>query len=139
MEIQDIHDEIRREHDELRVLLQDCEGRLEMFRRDAGEEQAEAGEALRAQGEQLYTRFAAHIDNEQELLEPVLTHQGGTGSLRARRLRREHDEQRQLLDFLLGRLRQQARPTTLIARELQAFVDYLREDMAHEEETLLRD
>jgi hypothetical protein len=42
------------------------------------------------------------------------------------------------LRFLLSRLEDDERPSSLVARELSSFVEVLRIDMAHEEATVLR-
>jgi hypothetical protein len=82
-------------------------------------------------------RFASHLSFEDAQLAPILRAIPGNGDALADRLAREHREQRELLHYLVGRLRQESRPTTLITRELTSLCEYLRQDMGHEEVNLV--
>ena len=42
-----------------------------------------------------------------------------------------------MLSYLTSRLRDSPHPTLLVAREVRNFAEYLQNDMAHEESTLL--
>jgi hemerythrin-like domain-containing protein len=125
---------IRSDHDALRARLREIESLAQRF--EAGEETV--GALLREHGEALYEAFAAHLRLEDHLLVAALAALPDERARRmATRLSREHEEQRELLAYLLERLREQSRPTLLVARELQGFAHYLRDDMGHEESRLL--
>ena len=98
---------------------------------------AEVGGELRERGAALYEIFDAHLKLEDEQLAPVLRTIPKMGRELAERLEREHREQRELIHFLLGRLEEPERPTTQVAKELQAFADYLKLEMTHEESAIL--
>jgi iron-sulfur cluster repair protein YtfE (RIC family) len=131
-----IRSEIVAEHGELRELLPEVASLAEQFEQ-AAPGAHDLGRRLREAGLALYQKFAAHMDHEQQLLEPALRAAGAEGERLARRLEHEHHEQRELLDYLLTRLREQPTPTVLIARQLQNFTNFLRFEMDHEEKTLL--
>ena len=131
-----IRSEIVAEHVELRGLLPRIESLAQQFEQAPPEAHGLGGQ-LRDAGLALYEKFAAHLDREQELLEPVLRTAGAEGERLARRMEHEHDEQRKLLDYLLTRLREQPTPTIVIARQLQNFTHFLRFEMDHEEQTML--
>ncbi len=97
----------------------------------------EVGGRLRDRGRLLYERLTEHIDHEDAVLAPALRARGPSGRSSAERLAHEHCEQRELLKYLLGRLGEQRNPTLLIARELANFAEFVRLDMAQEEETML--
>lgn len=120
------------EHARLRGMLDALERTLDRF--EAGGR--EVGRELRAQGVELFEVFAAHIHLEDAALVPALSGLGESGKIRAERLVHEHQEQRELIEFLLARLADDHRPSLVVARELRAFVEYVRQDMAHEEEML---
>jgi hypothetical protein len=82
----------------------------------------------------LYETFSAHLLHEESALEPALRLRGEEGARLAERLAHEH---RELLQYLTSRLRESPYPTLLVAREVRNFAEYLRNDMAHEESTLL--
>ena len=119
------------DHARLRWRLDEIESLAQRF--EAGD--AEGDPTLRKRGLALYESFAEHLDLEDRLLAPALRAAGAPE--RALRLAHEHREQRELLGYLLGRLKKQGQPTTLVARELRNFVEYVRFDMTHEEETML--
>jgi hemerythrin-like domain-containing protein len=120
------HAVLRDELDDLEVVLQDFESG-----------KTESGSRLRERGVRLFDLFAAHLGLEDEVLIGVLRRQESGESL-AEMLTEEHREQRELLSFLLSRLEDDERPSSLVARELSSFVEVLRIDMAHEEATVLR-
>jgi hemerythrin-like domain-containing protein len=129
--------EIRRrilaEHGRLRAMLDVLEPLARRF--EQGEESG--AKRLREEATALYETFAAHLLHEESTLEPALRAQGGKGERLADRLAHEHHEQRELLTYLMSRLEANPRPTLLVAREVRNFAEYLRNDMAHEESTLL--
>lgn len=130
-------EEVRRrildDHVALRGLLDGIDPLAGEFERG----DAAQGERLREDALRLYERFSAHLDLEDRLLAPALRAGGQEGKRRADRLAREHQEQRELLRYLIGRLSQDRTPTTLVAREVRSFVNLVRLDMEHEEKTLL--
>jgi iron-sulfur cluster repair protein YtfE (RIC family) len=138
MPASEIRREITGQHAEIRKLLAEIESLARRFEESAGGA-PDVGHELHQHGLSLYQRFGAHLDREQALLEPALRGGGPEGEQRARRLRNEHHEQRELLRYLISRLESHPEPTLLIARELQNFAGFLRFEMAHEEETLLSD
>jgi hemerythrin-like domain-containing protein len=121
------------DHARLRGMLDGLERLIERF--DAGGR--EVGQELRGRGVELFEVFAAHIQLEDAALVPALRGLGESGKARAERLAHEHEEQRELIRYLLDRLGDDHRPSLVVARELQAFVQYVRQDMAHEEEAIL--
>ncbi len=136
MSVSEIRNEIIGQHDELRDMLGEIEILAECFGK-LTENDVDLGHELRDRGLVLYDKFSAHLDYEQMLLEPLLRKLSPAGERLANRLRNEHHEQRELLKYLMDRLKQQPEPTIFIARELQHFAGFLRYEMAHEEETLL--
>jgi hypothetical protein len=90
-------------------------------------------------GVALFESFASHLAFEDAQLVPALRAIPERGKELADRLEREHREQRELLDYLLNRLEEEKRPTTLVARELEGFSAYLRVDMSYEESMILRE
>lgn len=122
------HDEMREMVREVRDLADRCE--------QATAQGPDLGKQLHDRGLALYEKFRVHLDREQELLGPVLQAAGSEGRRLGTRLANEHREQRELLQYLLGRLSQNP-PTLLIARELKHFTDFLHSEMSEEEETLL--
>jgi len=95
------------------------------------------GAKLREDALALYETFAAHLLHEENTLEPALRARGAEGARLAERLVHEHREQRALLAYLVSRLQDHPSPTLLVAREVRSFAEYLHQDMAHEEATLL--
>lgn len=131
-----IRREIEGQHDELRGLARETASLAQAYAA-AAEPEDEAGRRLGERARALYERFREHLAREQALLEPTLGAAGDAGRRAAERLAREHDEQRQLLVYLLGRLERHPRPTRLMASELEHFAGYLLHEMEHEERTLL--
>lgn len=127
--------EILDQHLALRELLPPLEALAERY--EQAEEASELGDTLRTAALDLYERFGAHLDREQALLTPLLRRAGERGERFLHRLEHEHHEQRELLHYLLSRLRSHPMPSLLIARELQNFAAFLRIEMEHEEKTLL--
>ncbi len=83
----------------------------------------------------LGSELRTHLDLEDCHLLPVMLE--CLGEQAAAVLSREHAEQRALLGCVLGRLRDERRPPSLLARELQTLSELLLEDMVREEEELL--
>jgi hemerythrin-like domain-containing protein len=129
----EVREQILEQHAELREMLAGLEPLVKRFEpgsRMVAEELCERGLAL-------YEKLAAHLDLEDDLLVAALRAVREGGQERAEDLAAEHREQRELLEFLIGRLTRECRPTSLVARELRSFIDCLREDMDDEEATLL--
>jgi len=133
METGVVRNRILEQHAELRGMLDEISDLADRFQAE-GET---VGEALRERGLELYARFEEHLGFEDRCLAPALRVAHAKGVEAANRLANEHAEQRQLLRYLLDRLKNQRQPTLLVVRELQSFAEYLRQDMAHEEEKLL--
>jgi len=129
----EIRERIRADHQALRPLLWAV---AQLARRvQAGEDGAV--EPLRARGVALHDRLEEHLGLEDRILLPLVRRSAGDGAARAERLAREHTEQRLLLDYILGRLRDERRPSLVLGRELLGFVDLLLEEMAEEEREVL--
>lgn len=131
----EIRARILADHDEIRDVLDEIDRLRQRFEQDG----SDVGEEIRRVGVGLIEVFAVHLDLEESLLLPVLQTVPERGEQMAARLAHEHKEQRELLDYLMNRLEQSTRPTTLITRELGAFASYVRADMDHEESTILRE
>jgi len=132
MKPREIQLRVLEEHAKLREMLDELDGLNKRFEEGEG-----VGADLRELGAGLFEVFAAHLVLEDSLLAPLLAERSPDGEEVADRLRREHDEQRAMLRYLLRRLEEAGRPTALVSNELRSFSDYLRRDMQHEEETLL--
>jgi hemerythrin-like domain-containing protein len=131
----EIRDKILHDHEFIRGGIDEIQSLVKDFEKGG----AELGGELRELGVALFESFASHLVFEDAQLVPVLRAIPRRGEALATRLELEHREQRELLTYLIGRLSEEQRPTTLVARELESFVIYLREDMAHEESALLRE
>jgi iron-sulfur cluster repair protein YtfE (RIC family) len=129
-----VRDRILHDHGRLREQLDAIESLAERFEKLG----AEVGAELSELGIALCEVFASHLSFEDAQLAPILRAIPGKGDALADRLAREHREQRELLHYLVGRLQQESRPTTLITRELTSLCEYLRQDMEHEEANLVR-
>lgn len=133
MDTEETRSRIFEEHSRLRGMLDALELTIERFETGG----REVGQELREQGVELFEVFAAHIQLEDAALVPALSSLGESGKTRAERLAHEHVEQRELIEFLLERLADDRRPSLVVARELRSFVQYVRQDMAHEDEMLM--
>jgi len=119
------------DHERLRGELERLEGLAEQILREA------EAEMLRAESEQFLERLLRHMRWEESYLLPALLDADAWGRERAARLERDHREQRELFAFILERLRDGARPTAVVARDVCNLVDLLRDDMREEEQDLL--
>ena len=93
---------------------------------------------LRGRGRALHQKLVAHLDLEDRVLVPALRDSDGWGEERARQLSEEHQEQRELLEYILKQLGSQSRTTRVLGRTLRNFVDVMLDDMNHEESAILR-
>lgn len=132
MEPSEVRTRILRDHDRLREDL----GRLERLVSDFRSGSA-ALEALRRDSAALLARLLAHMNWEESYLLPALRDADAWGEERAAQLARDHREQRELFHFLQARLRDEAHPATLVARDVEHLVALLRDDMREEEAVLL--
>lgn len=121
------------DHEYLRRLLDEVDQRALRVARGVEEEVG----TLRALGLQLLGRFSEHLALEDRLLAPALRRAGRVGRERAERLDADHREQRELLDYLLEKVRDPSRPAAVLAAEWRGFVELLLDDMAQEELTIL--
>lgn len=124
---------ILEDHAQLRGLLEEVD--REAYRVARGAE--EGAGALRALGLRLLGDFGEHLALEDRLLAPALRRAGPAGRERAERLDADHREQRELLDYLLDKVRDPSRPAAVLAAEWRSFVELLLDDMAQEELTIL--
>jgi len=92
---------------------------------------------LRALGLRLLRRFSEHLAVEDRFLVPALRRAGPAGRARADQLGADHREQRELLDYLLDKVRDRSRPAAVLAAEWRSLVELLLDDMAQEELTIL--
>lgn len=100
---------------------------------------AERDRAVRELGAALRERFLTHLDLEDRYLVPALREIDAWGEERAKRVSREHEEQRGRLDRLLKHLQDPERPMADLTEELDVLLRDLLEDMTHEEATVLRE
>jgi len=121
------------DHAHLRGLLDEVD--QQAFRVANGAEEGIG--MLRTLGLQLLTEFGEHLALEDRFLAPALRRAGPAGRDRAERLDVDHREQRELLDYLLGKLRDPSRPAAVLAAEWRSFVELMLADMAQEELTIL--
>jgi len=132
MSFRQVRREILEEHCALRLGLANVEALCN--RLEHGDERS--AHALVNCGRALYERFAAHLVHEDQILISALGVVAGRAIAEKRSA--EHREQRELLEYLLGRLDRPGYPALLLARELRHFAELVREDMQEEEEFLLR-
>lgn len=135
MDTAEVRSRIFEDHAFLRERLTELEDLNERFEKGG----AEVGDELRDQGLALIEVFAAHLTLEDTHLVPALRSLPNGGEEAASRLEREHWEQRELLCFLVRRLEEETRPTSLISRELESFCECVKVDMSHEESAILRE
>jgi len=92
---------------------------------------------LREDIERLFVWLRAHMEWEESYLLPALREADAWGAERGERLIRDHREQRELLDFLVARLRDATRPAEIVVGDVCHLVELLREDIREEEQELL--
>ena len=128
-----IREQIFIDHRQLRGLLGEVD--QQAFRVAQGAEEGVG--MLRAVGVQLLRRFSEHLAREDRFFAPALRRAGPAGRERAERLDADHREQRELLNYLLEKVRDPNRPGAVLAAEWRSFVELLLDDMAQEELTIL--
>jgi hypothetical protein len=128
-----VRERILSDHEYLRGLLDEVD--QQAFRVAQGAEEGVG--RLRALGLQLLSRFSEHLGLEDRSLAPALRHAGPAGRDRAEQLDADHREQRELLEYVLDKLRDPRRPGAVLAAEWRSLVELLLDDMAHEELTIL--
>ncbi len=94
---------------------------------------------LRERGQDLYEHLCQHIDLEDVILVDALRSADAWGEECAEELRSDHEEQREVLAYLLERLLDPTQPQILMVHDLLNFTSWLRDDIRHEEETVLRE
>jgi iron-sulfur cluster repair protein YtfE (RIC family) len=92
---------------------------------------------LRAVGEAMLQRLAAHMRWEESYLFGALRDADAWGAERAARLVRDHRSQRELLRVVRERLCDGSHPAALLVAELRRLVVLLRADLGEEERDLL--
>ena len=119
------------EHVVLRGKLSEVEG---ILRRVAQGEPTDDAQ-LRGQVQQFVKAFLAHIEMENATLVPMLQGIDAWGQIRAEQVARDHDWQK----AALTRLADEAKlgSTAEIARMLETVAKQIRDDIEHEEETVL--
>ena len=128
-----VRERILSDHESLRGLLEEVD--QQAFQVGRGAEEGVG--RLRALGLQLLRQFSEHLALEDRLLAPALRRAGPAGRKRAEQLDADHREQRELLDYLLDKVRDRSRPAAVLATEWGNFVELLLDDMAQEELTIL--
>ena len=123
------------DHEFLRGLLNELD--QQAFRVAQGAEEGVI--MLRALGLKLLRRFSEHLALEDRFLAPALRRAGPAGRERAEQLGADHREQRELLDYLLDKVRDPSRPAAVLAAEWRSLVELLLDDMAQEEITILEE
>jgi hemerythrin-like domain-containing protein len=123
---------VREDHEGLRADLERVEALAQ--RRDDGSDPDV--EVLRREVKALLDRLRVHMQWEDRHLLPALRSADAWGEERARRLVDDHREQRALLDFVLERLHDDARPDELVFSDVFGLIAFLRLDMEREESDL---
>ena len=83
--------------------------------------------------EMMLADLAQHMRWEDRYLAPLLE----ADAKRVERLERDHREQRELLSFVVARVREPSCPAVLLARTMADLADLLRQDMRREEDYTL--
>lgn len=129
----DLRDRILEQHGEIRAVA----GAVALLAvRVAGGETLAVG-SLRQRGLELHEQLCRHLEFEDRLLVPALRGKGSDGLQRAAALTLDHAEQRELLSYVLDRLRDLTRPSMVLGRELRNFAELLSEEMEYEESVVL--
>ena len=126
MRVSEVRDRVIDDHIRLK-------GRLEVIERLttrvlAGE--SECVDALGFECEMMLADLAQHMSWEDRNLAPALFERDAK---RFARLEEDHREQRELLRYIVDRLRETECPAILVARTMADFASLLREDMYREE------
>lgn len=132
MEAIEVRRRVEQEHATIRATLRS----LEKLAQEVVSEEHPLLGPLRARGEALFASLRDHMSWEDEHLRPVLE-AGPGGRDRAQSLDEDHRRQRHMLAAELESLRDQARPTVVIARGLLDVIKDLRAEMDDEEAQLL--
>lgn len=129
-----VRSRILAEHAVIRTALDEMDALLDAFQRGG----PDLGRRLRLHGAEFFDAFSSHLDVEDVVLVAALRTLSD-GEPMARRLAKEHREQRRIIAALLDQIRDDANPTTQVASELRTFINSVRIDMEHEEVTILRE
>jgi hemerythrin-like domain-containing protein len=133
MEPSDVRKRVLRDHAALRTTLD----QVEALARDVLDGTPGLRPRLRDLGELLMGSLERHMTWEDAHLAPVFRDADAWGEEREALLRQDHLEQRQVLRYLMEKIREEDRPAALVARNLRDFAKMLRDEMAREEEALL--
>ncbi len=131
----EVRQRILNDHQVIKIMV--SEVRDLALRIQVGEEHLSG--RLRERARILYQHFCRHIDLEDVILVGALRDADAWGEERAEELRNEHREQREVLTYLLDRLLDRTQPQILTVVDLLNFTAWLRDDMRHEEETILHE
>ena len=130
----EVREHVLYEHETIRAMLEILENRA---RQVAAKGSGPLVGPLRLEGETLLETLLTHMRWEDRFLRPALLEADAWGEERAALLDRDHKEQREMLAFVLGMVRDLSRPRDVIARNLLDLVRLLNEDMEDEEQVLL--
>ena len=129
----ELRERILADHGHLRRALAD----LEKLSHDAPARGAAGREELRGAGERFLLQLERHMQHEDDFLLPVLRTIDAWGPERARHVEQEHREQREQMRQYLDALRQRTAGRAQLATLLLDLSEWLKRDMAEEEETTL--
>jgi hypothetical protein len=133
MKPSEIRRQVLRDHETIRAML----ATLESVAHGVCKGDRSLVGSMRLEAETLLTRLSEHMGWEDRYLRPALLEADAWGRERAAQLDRDHREQRELLEYSLGHVRDGGHPATVLARGLVDLVELLRKDMDHEESDLL--
>jgi len=133
MQPSDVRRRALSDHAALRKVLAEVESLARRVPRDARDLRRQ----LRDRGEALFDLLWSHMTWEDANLAPALRDTDAWGDEREALLQEHHGERKQVLGFVLERLRDGERPAPLLAQNLIDFAAMLRDEMAEEERTLL--
>jgi len=131
----EVRSQILDDHRRIRSLVAE----VEVAARQTRDRRGGFSARLRELGRELYTSLCLHLDLEDVILIGALRAVGSAGEKRADALALEHLEQRELLEYLLKRLDDEAQPVELLVADLLSFASLLRDDMEAEETQVLTD
>ena len=128
-----VREHVLADHEALRRQLQE----LERCARSALARPEGDALPLRREAKALVTTLAEHMRWEDRFLAPALRQADAWGQERAEILATDHREQRELLQDVIDKLGDLARPPRIVADNVLDLVTLLRRDMEEEEELLL--
>lgn len=132
MDPTEVRERVLRDHAALRASVEE----VESLARSVLEGSRGLRRELSDLGESLLESLESHITWEDDHLAPLLR-DAVLGEEREALMRQDHREQRQVLRYLLEKLRDRRRLIDLLARNVLDFSAMLRDDMTEEEQVLL--